>query len=75
MKGEIMSKYIYIGLGALAMIGIVIMLISIGADLYSVIKPSGDLTSIYTSHVTAIKFFILAALCLVVGIIMRLLKV
>ncbi len=70
-----MQKYVYIGVAVLAMIAIVVLLISIGADLYHVIRPSGIPTSIYTSHVTAIKFFVLAVLCLAVGIIMRLLKV
>ncbi len=70
-----MQKYVYIGVAVLAMIAIVVLLISIGADLYHVIRPSGIPTSIYASHVTAIKFFVLAVLCLAVGIIMRLLKV
>ena len=70
-----MQKYVYIGVAALAMIAIVVLLVSIGEDLYCTIKPSGLSTGIYASHATAIKFFIIAALCLVVGIIMRLLKV
>jgi hypothetical protein len=70
-----MKKYVYIGIAVLAMIAIVVMLISIAEDLYYTIRPSGLPTSIYASHVTAIKFFVIAALCLVVGIIMRLLKV
>lgn len=70
-----MKKYIYIGIVGLAIIGIIFLLIAIVDDLCAVIKPSGLPTSMYISHVTSIKFFIMAALCLVVGIIMRLLKV
>ena len=70
-----MQKYIYIGLAVLAMVAIVVLLVSIGEDLYYTIKPAELPTSIYASHVTAIKFFVIAGLCLVVGVIMRLLKV
>ena len=70
-----MQKYVYIGVAALAMIAIVVLLVSIGEDLYYTIKPSGLPTSIYASHVTAIKFFFFSLLCLVVGIIMRLINV
>ena len=70
-----MQKCIYIGLAVLAMIAVVVLLVAIGEDLHYTIKPSGLPTSIYASHATSIKFFVIAALCLVVGIIMRLLKV
>lgn len=70
-----MVKYIYIGLAALTVIASVILLIGIGEDIYRVICHSDAVTSIYTSHVTAIKLFVIAALCLAVGLIMRLLKV
>lgn len=70
-----MKKYVYIGVTVIAIIAIVVLLIGIGEDIYFTIKPTGRPTSMYNSHVTAIKFFLIAALSLVVGIIIRLLKV
>ena len=69
-----MKKYIYIGLACLTIVVVLVLLVSIACDVYYVIHPS-PVTSIYASHVTALKLFAIAALCLIVGVIMRLLKV
>ena len=68
-------KYLYVVLAALSVIVIAVLLFGIAVDIYHVFRPYNMPTSIYTSHATALKLFAIAALGLVVGLIMRLLKV
>ena len=68
-------KYLYVVLAALSVIVIADLLFGIAVDDYHVFRPYNIPARIYTIHATALKLFAIAALCLVVGLIMRLLKV